>query len=429
MEDQDTEVMPGSIVFAPTPAALSRPTTPRALVLAEALKEDTEQRAILAEYVEQHMTEGVDYGAIPGTPQEVEVFVGGKKKKMRKNNLLKPGAEKLFDLFRCRPEYDFLAREVDRETGLYSYEMRCRAVNRETNTVLNEGVGSASSYESKHRYRNTFRVCPQCGKNAIIKGKSEFGGGWVCFGKKGGCGTKWPDGAAEIEGQESGKMVNPDLADVANTVLKMAKKRAQVDCAIALARMSDIFTQDVEDLPYDPLTRESRASVQPKTATPVPAKPDENKGAKISLLWEATKARLGTEEAKKAWSGAAARCADGRQSKDWTIKEVAAIGKFLELYRSDHPATETTGETTRNARVAKIREEAQERLGEDFIDAWADACRECADGKPSTQWGGREILAVTEYLHSWKRLPVEDNAGPPAERELGSDDGDDEFAQ
>jgi len=90
-------------------------------------------------------------------------------------------------------------------------------------------------------------VCPSCTKPTIIKGKEEFGGGWICFAKKGGCGQKFPAGAVEIEGQQTGRVQNPDVADTINTVLKMAKKRAHVDAAIALARCSDMFTQDVED--------------------------------------------------------------------------------------------------------------------------------------------------------------------------------------
>jgi hypothetical protein len=33
--------------------------------------------------------------------------------------------------------------------------------------------------------------CPKCGKDAIIKGKEEYGGGYLCFKKKGGCGAKF----------------------------------------------------------------------------------------------------------------------------------------------------------------------------------------------------------------------------------------------
>jgi hypothetical protein len=34
--------------------------------------------------------------------------------------------------------------------------------------------------------------CPECGESkAVIKGKAEYGGGYLCFKKKGGCGAKW----------------------------------------------------------------------------------------------------------------------------------------------------------------------------------------------------------------------------------------------
>jgi len=80
--------------------------------------------------------------------------------------------------------------------------------------------------------------------------------------------------------------------------------------------------------------------------------------------------------------------------------------------------------TAHNARVAQIRAEAKANHGDDFIDAWADACANCADGKPSTQWGDREILAVTEYLSTWRRVPVEDNSGPPDDDEPGREPGE-----
>ena len=104
--------------------------------------------------------------------------------------------------------------------------------------------------ESKYRWRRGERKCPTCGKAAtIIKGKAEYGGGWICFGKKGGCGGKWPDGDKAIEGQQTDRVENPDVADTYNTVLKMAKKRAQVDATLTVVGASDILTQDLEDLP------------------------------------------------------------------------------------------------------------------------------------------------------------------------------------
>lgn len=320
-ETETTAVVVQSPLVAPVAI---RPTTPRAVIMAQALKEDVEQRAILAEYVETLMTEGVDYGAIPGTPQDVEISIGGVKKKMRKNNLLKPGAEKLFDLFRCRPEYEFISRDVDRETGLYSYEIRCRAVSRETGTILNEGIGSASSYESKHRYRNSERLCPTCGKPNIRKSKKS--GGWYCWDKTGGCGANFEANDPSILDQDVGKMVNPDLADVANTVLKMAKKRAQVDCAIALARCSDLFTQDIEDL----------ADAEPRTSAPqsppAPVKDAKTQSAmkmkiRIMNLWNEAVDRLGKPTATKRWGEGAKGYA--KDQEQWTDKHLARLAVVL----------------------------------------------------------------------------------------------------
>jgi len=40
-------------------------------------------------------------------------------------------------------------------------------------------------------------ICPACGVAAIIKGKEEYGGGWLCFKKNGGCGTKFAEHPAD----------------------------------------------------------------------------------------------------------------------------------------------------------------------------------------------------------------------------------------
>jgi hypothetical protein len=102
--------------------------------------------------------------------------------------------------------------------------------------------------ESKYRWRSAARKCPSCGKETIIKGKEEYGGGFVCFGKKGGCGAKFKDDDPAIIEQPSGKIENTDIADTCNTVIKMSKKRAYVDAVITACAASDIFTQDAEDL-------------------------------------------------------------------------------------------------------------------------------------------------------------------------------------
>lgn len=42
-------------------------------------------------------------------------------------------------------------------------------------------------------------LCPKCNKAAIIKGQDKYGGGWLCWTKKEGCGAKFPDGTAAFE--------------------------------------------------------------------------------------------------------------------------------------------------------------------------------------------------------------------------------------
>ncbi len=235
------------------------PMTRRAHLTLELLKEECEQRQLLAQYVKQCMVEGTDYGRIAGADRPT---------------LLKPGAEKLIDLFRCTPEFTLVpefSRE-DFEEGFFKYTFRCRILSRDTGAVMAEGYGSANSRESRYRWRTANRKCPTCGKEAIIQGKAEYGGGWVCFKRKGGCGEKYVETDERITQQTVGRVEHDNIADLDNTILKMAKKRAQVDGAIALARCSDMFTQDVED--FTPAESGTvAASAAGATPAPVPALP------------------------------------------------------------------------------------------------------------------------------------------------------------
>ena len=214
---------------------VTEPVAGRALIAADAIHQEEDQRNLLGRYIQTQMQEGTDYGVIPGT---------------KNRTLLKPGAEKLTQLFRCVPRYTIEEKIEDWNTGLFFYRFRCEIVTQADRLTVAEGVGSCSTYESRYRWRNADRTCPACGKAAIIKGKAEYGGGYLCFKKKDGCGAKFADNDPAITDQPTGRVQNPDLCDQANTVLKMAKKRALVDASISLARCSDIFTQDAEDMHY-----------------------------------------------------------------------------------------------------------------------------------------------------------------------------------
>lgn len=197
------------------------------------------RRNDIVEFVRRIMVKDLDFGVIPGTST--------------KPVLLKPGAEKLCQFFGLEPEFTALMEIADwvgtEHAGEPFYYIRYRCRLTRNGTVMGVGEGSCNSWESKYRYRNANRVCPKCGKEAIIKGREEYGGGWLCFAKKGGCGAKFGDTDKTIVDQPTGRLLNPDVADVVNTIQKMAQKRALVAATLLATSGSEFFTQDLEDAP------------------------------------------------------------------------------------------------------------------------------------------------------------------------------------
>ena len=183
------------------------------------------------EIFKKNMIKDVHYGKIPGT---------------EKNTLYKAGAELLAFYFNMSAEYE--KDKTDLSDNHREYEFSCKLRDRRTGFFLGEGVGSCSTLEAKYRYRNESRKCPICGLEKIIKGKEEYGGGWLCYGKKGGCGAKFKSGDSEIESQTVGKIEHEDPADYYNTVLKQGKKRSYVDSVITVTASGEIFDQK-SDLP------------------------------------------------------------------------------------------------------------------------------------------------------------------------------------
>lgn len=171
------------------------------------------------------------YGVIPGTGT--------------KPTLLKAGAEKLCLTFRLDPQYEVEQTTQGNHLTILS---KCTLHHIPTGQRFGSGMGSCSTKESKYAYRKGSRKCPECGAEAIIKGREEYGGGWVCFKKKGGCGEKYADGDKTIESQSEERVPNEDVADQYNTVLKMANKRSLVAAVLNATAASDIFTQDIEDM-------------------------------------------------------------------------------------------------------------------------------------------------------------------------------------
>ena len=107
-----------------------------------------------------------------------------------KPTLLKPGAEKILMLMGIRSEFAFVDSTRDFEKGFFQYQIKCSLYKGDM--LITEGFGSCNTREKKY--------------------------------------------------------VSQDAYSIENTVMKMAKKRALVDATLLVASLSNIFTQDIEDM-------------------------------------------------------------------------------------------------------------------------------------------------------------------------------------
>lgn len=238
-------------VREPTPTQLAQ-WTPR---FAISLKEAVEMVESKRQFFKDVMKAEMHFGVIPGTD---------------KPSLLKPGAELLLSSMGLHPEtfneedpvIDLTGKAHDGEPFV-AFSRKC-FIYRQTGPEYGDRIliaaagGYCSSWESKYRYREQKRKCPSCGLATIIKGKqfdqkkaaAGIAGDWVCWKKGGGCGSSFPPSSPDgrkIEAQAVGRIPNPDVADLVNTIKKMADKRAVVAATLLATGCSDIFTQDAED--------------------------------------------------------------------------------------------------------------------------------------------------------------------------------------
>lgn len=207
------------------------------------------RRQAVEAFARNVMIEGTDYGKIPGTD---------------KNTLLKPGAEKLCSFFGLVPEFvvthevlDFDGSGAGNGEALLYYRVRCDLYR--DGIKVGSGDASCGSREKKYRWTNEKAACPNCGKELRL---SKEGGGWYCWAKQGGCGKTYT--FAQVP-RPTGKVPNPDIADLDNTILKMAEKRALIAATLIATNVSEFFTQDMEDFV-------DAAPIVEASAPPAPAK-------------------------------------------------------------------------------------------------------------------------------------------------------------
>lgn len=197
-----------------------------ALSSADLINRVTRIREIQANVMKDH----VDYGHVPGCGD--------------KPTLLKPGAETLLLAFEMAALPDQLSIQDLGGDDEVRYRVVAPIYHTPTGRHCGNGLGECSSLEEKYKWRKAV------------------------------CQAEWdetdPDRRRNKWGRDgsSTPQIRTNKADVANTVLKMAKKRALVDAALTVTAASRIFTQDLEDLPEE--IRNNGSAPKPKTAAPKP---------------------------------------------------------------------------------------------------------------------------------------------------------------
>lgn len=157
------------------------------------------------------MIPDVHYGVIPGT---------------KKPTLYKAGSEMLLTMFQVGPTVDV----IDLSTAdRIKYRVTVTGIHTPTGRAIGQGVGECSSGEEKYKWRNA--VCDEEFEETADGSRR----------------IKWGRGQGGTIYQTKQVRTSPD--DLSNTVLKMAKKRAQIDMTLTALGVSDLFNQDIEDLP------------------------------------------------------------------------------------------------------------------------------------------------------------------------------------
>jgi len=162
--------------------------------------------------MQEVMVDGVHYGVIQGT---------------QKPTLYKPGSEILLVMFglAVRPIVEDLC-VIDNDTHQVlevHYRVRAEVVNQATQLIVGYGIGECTTAEEKYAWT-------YCNNDA-----------------------QWDDTDPTRQRIKYGKnnstsrQIRATPQDKANTILKMAKKRAQVDACLTTLACSDMFEQDLED--------------------------------------------------------------------------------------------------------------------------------------------------------------------------------------
>lgn len=211
------------------------------------------------------MKDGTHFGVIPGTKQK---------------SLYKAGAEKIMSTFRLSadPEVTDLGRE-----GEIHYRVKV-SIRSASGQFLGAGIGECSSSEEKYAWRGAVH-------------SKEL--------------DATPENRRRVNYLRDGReiqQVRTNPADVSNTILKMAKKRGLIDGVLTVTAASDLFTQDIEDLP-DEVVAEIVGRAPPKSvqAAVQQATPADSPERDSALAYFRGEAQNGVAHFREVWKNSPAQ--------------------------------------------------------------------------------------------------------------------------
>jgi hypothetical protein len=243
-------------------------------VFETSLQEVKARLDLLQSFVKDYMIPDEDYGIIPGTD---------------KPSLLKPGGEKLCDIYGLSKKVDII-NKVEDYTG--------KTFPEELTITVNEWVNNKKT---------------KVEKRIKIKAFFEYEVRVTLTNKR--TGLLEAEGLASCNTLES-KYITQDPYSVKNTILKMAKKRALVDATLSATRTSGLFSQDMDEIGEPPKTGEDDSAMTVKEAFAFKMPFGPNKGKTIGDIYNTD---------KNAFKWCLEKCNNDSVKEAARIVEVAAI--------------------------------------------------------------------------------------------------------
>lgn len=210
---------------------------------------------LIHEVIDSVMKKDVHFGIIPGC---------------KKPSLYKPGAEKILMTFRLVADNPMI------EDLSTADSIRYRVTQRILNAaggLVGAAAGECSSDEDKYKWRKP--ICDAEFDETPVDRRME----------------KWIKSMGAVS---KIKRVRTNPADVGNTILKMAVKRALVAATLITTAASDVFDQDIEDLPPEIIDAEGEVTAE----KPVIKQPEKKKETAAAPVTADKKAKNPISEAQ-----------------------------------------------------------------------------------------------------------------------------------